>query len=298
MLINNRFELVKKIGEGSFGNVYTCIDKTNNEKFAVKIESQKSNKQRIGNEISIYNKFSLNKYTPKIKWYGKFDSFNVLVMQKMGISLEKLFNNCNKTFPKKIMYFLTLDIINILEYIHSHGIIHRDIKPANFVLHPVEKRICIIDFGLSKKFIENGNHISLKQNNSLTGTLRYSSIRNHKGYEQSRRDDLESISYMFLYFFLGSLPWMGLNGNSKEEKDILICQSKMDLKLSEIYQGIPEEYKYLLVYSRKLKFEGNPDYKYIKSLFKNLIDSEGININDYYDFLDKEIKSNSLFLEY
>lgn len=284
MKINNRFELIKKIGKGSFGNVYLCLDNINQKEAAAKLESKKSDKQRLGNEITIYNILGINNYVPKMIWYGTFENYNVLVMEKMGLSLEKIFINSNKTFSKKSIFFLTIELINILEFLHSKGIIHRDIKPANFVINPKTKRLSILDFGLSKKYIVDGNHISLKQNKSLVGTLRYSSIRNHKGYEQSRRDEIESISYMLLYFFKNNLPWMGIEAKNKKDKDRLICNSKMNLKLSDFYEGIPEEYKFMLVYSRKMKFESKPDYKMLKAMFTNLISQEGIQLDFKYDF--------------
>ena len=284
MKINNRFDLIKKIGKGSFGNVYLSNDAETQKEVAIKMESQKSDKQRLGNEITIYNILGVNKFAPKMIWYGTYDTYNVLVMEKMGPSLEKLFNNLNKCFSKKTIFLLTIELLEILDFLHNHGIVHRDIKPANFVINPKNGRLSIIDFGLSKKYIVNNNHIGLKQNKSLVGTLRYASIRNHKGYEQSRRDDLESISYMLLYFFKAKLPWMGVAGENKKEKDSNICNLKMNLKLSEIYDGIPEEYKYMLVYSRKLKFESKPDYKMLKDMFVKLIDREGLKLDFVYDF--------------
>merc|ERR1712031_142836 len=89
--------------------------------------------------------------------------------------------------------------------------------------------VYVIDFGLAKRFRDpkSGEHIPYRDGKNLTGTARYASVNTHLGIEQSRRDDLEALGFVLMYFNKGSLPWQGLKGNSKKEKYDRIMEKKM-----------------------------------------------------------------------
>ena len=123
---------------------------------------------------------------------------------------------------------LGIQMIDRIEYVHSRKIIHRDIKPDNFVIGRNDKShiVYVLDFGLSKKYysVSHKCHIPFIKGKKLTGTARYASINALSGFEQSRRDDLESIGYILMYFIRGSLPWQGLKINKKEDRYKKICE--------------------------------------------------------------------------
>ena len=292
-IVNSRYKLVKKIGAGSFGSVYKAVDMEKNIYVAVKVESKSSDKKRLAHEINIYNNFVSCKYIPKLFWYGSENNYNFLVMNYMGASFEKLFEKYNKSFSLKTIIMLSIDLLKILEYIHDNNIIHRDLKPDNIVIGNGDNsnNIYILDFGLSKNFMnkDNGQHIELVKNKSLVGSMRYASIRNHKGYEQSRRDELESLGYILLYFLKGgNLPWNGLPSSNKEEKSKKICQLKGSIDLEDLCSDVPEEYRLLIAYARKLKFDAKPNYSYLINLFKKLLVNSGFQYDKKYDWVENQ----------
>ena len=137
--------------------------------------------------------------------------FHVMVMDLLGPSIEDLFQTCKRNFDLKTVLMIGQQMIRRIEKVHDERIIHRDIKPDNFLIGGTEStrdNVYIIDFGLAKCYKNSeGEHIPYKDGKNLTGTARYASIATHKGIEQSRRDDLETIGHVLLYLVKGSLPW-------------------------------------------------------------------------------------------
>jgi serine/threonine protein kinase len=168
-----------------------------------------------------------------------------MVMDLLGMSLEALLTECGKTFSLKTVLMIADQMIKRVEYVHSRRIIHRDIKPDNFAIGvDISKhRIFIIDFGLAKKYMSAaGMHIRYREGKSLTGTARYASISTHLGIEQSRRDDIESIGYILIYFLQGSLPWQNLKASNVKEKYERIKEKKIMTKVEQLCEGLPEEF--------------------------------------------------------
>jgi len=157
------------------------------------------------------------KHIPRIHYFGTDQGFNILVLDKLGKSLEDLFNYQKKKFSLKTVCILADQMLTRIEFIHNKHFLHRDIKPDNFMVGVgnQEKNLYIIDFGLSKRYMgKDGKHIAYKTGKSLTGTARYASINTHLGCEQARRDDVESIGYVLIYFLRGVLPWQNLKATT------------------------------------------------------------------------------------
>merc|ERR1712039_922422 len=177
------------------------------------------------------------------------------VMELLGKSLEDRMNQCGSKMTNKSACLIANQVLMRIEYLHSRGIIHRDIKPENFVFGIKEKihHLYAIDFGLSKRYYDV-KHLPMRTKLSLTGTARYASINAHKGLEQSRRDDLEAIGHMLIYFVRGALPWSGLEAKTQEEKYRKIREKKEVTPLEELCEGYPSAFKKYLSIARELDF--------------------------------------------
>ena len=286
-ILFKHYKLKKKIGEGSFGKIYIAININSKEEFAVKLEKKDLSRCLLETEayiLSHLKAFGL----PEMKIYGCNNDYNILIMELLGQSLENLFQAQNKSFSIKTACMLGIQMIDRIEYIHSRKIIHRDIKPDNFVMGRGLKShiVYVLDFGLSKKYWSSSHkcHIPFVKGKKLTGTARYASINALSGFEQSRRDDLESIGYIIMYFIRGSLPWQGLKINNKEDRYKKICEKKRDTTPKDLCSGFPSEFENYISYTRNLQFTEVPDYNYLRDLFKNVIRKSGFSIDFFYDW--------------
>jgi len=164
-------------------------------------------------------------------------------MELLGPSLDDMFNFANQSFSLQTILLISIQMISRIQDLHAKNFIHRDIKPENFLVGIEEKSntIFIIDFGLSKRYKDNKtmDHIPYRENRQLTGTARYASINNHLGIEQSRRDDLEAIGYVIIYFFKKSLPWQGVKGSEKETKYFRILEKKLAFPIDLLCRDLP-----------------------------------------------------------
>jgi hypothetical protein len=145
----------------------------------------------------------------------------------------------------------------------------------------------VVDFGLSKRYRDSktGEHIPYKEGKNLTGTARYASACTHLGVEQSRRDDLECLGYVLIYFNKGLLPWQGLKAGTKQEKYNKIMDMKIKTSIEELCAGLPDEFVQYMNYCRNLKFEDRPDYNFLRKLFKDLFYRMGFEYDYVFDWM-------------
>jgi len=279
------YSIIKKLGQGAFGTVYKVKHKDSNKLFALKVE-QRSIQSRVKFEYSIFNLLKKEIGFPKVYKITEYRKYNIMIMDYLGPSLEDLFSFCNKNFSIKTVLMIAIQVINRIESLHNVGFIHRDIKPDNFLIgtNGKKSRIFMIDLGLAKNFIKNEKHIEFRSNRSFTGSFRYSSIRNHNGIEQSRRDDLESIGYMLIYFLKGKLPWQGLKGETKSVRSNNISKVKNKIKLELLCENLPQEFLLYLKYCRILRFMQKPDYDILRGLFVSLFKKSKYKLDYIYDW--------------
>ena len=266
-LINNKYILIEKIGSGSFGSIYKGENVRTREKVAIKVEPIRNYTKLLKNESIVYQYLGSKQGLPTVKWFGKDATNYYMVINLLGKSLEQLKND-KINFTLKLTLQIGLQILFLLKMIHDKGLIHRDVKPENFLLglNGLSKQIYIIDFGLCKSYMNNDKHISFGRIHSLIGSCNYASVNSHKLYELSRRDDMESLGYMLLYFFSGDLDWRDSTGalNANE-----IISLKENVHLNEKY---PEVLLNYMKYVRNLEFEETPNYSLIIDSFKREIE--------------------------
>ena len=283
----NDYVLTEQIGSGSFGEVYLARYKTGGY-VAVKVEERKKS-NRIYNEYKIYvylHRHGFDIGLPKIYDYLQTPDYNIMVMQLMGPSLDDIFNKHKKKFKLSTVLLLALQIITLMEQLHGAEYIHRDIKPNNFLIgrNQNKHQVYIMDFGLSKKYVIDDKHIKYRDGRSLIGTARYASVNMHMGIEPARRDEMESIGYMFVYFLKGILPWQGIKKQKGYNHIQKIGEMKMSTKLDRLCEGLPDCFKEYISYCKKLKFDEEPDYDYMRGLFKDT--AKKMDIKPEFEWLD------------
>ena len=283
----SKYKAVKKLGEGSFGKVYKA--EYEGEDYAIKMELKSKDQGLLEIEATIMS-YLKGQNIPYIKSFGYSGNYNVLVMQLLDKSLEDLFNKYNK-FSIKTTAMLGYQMVNILQYIHDRHIIHRDIKPDNFVMGAKRHndRLYLLDFGLAKKYRSSRTLVQYPyiKKKKLTGTARYASIHALEAYEQSRRDDLESVGYVLMYFLRGELPWQGLRVKSKEDRYKKILEKKKETSSEELCKDFPLEFFKYVDYTKKLEYEDNPDYDMLKKLFIDVIRENKGKMDYIYDWTTK-----------
>ncbi|KAI6025573.1 kinase-like domain-containing protein [Pisolithus orientalis] len=290
-IVGNHFRVGKKIGEGSFGVVFEGTKLLNSQPVAIKFEPRKSDAPQLRDEFRSYRTLTGTVGVPQVHHFGQEGLHNVLVIDLLGPNLEDLFDMCGRKFTVKTVSMAAKQMITRIQSVHDKSLIYRDIKPDNFLIGvPGTKNanvIHIIDFGMAKHYRDPKTkvHIPYRERKSLSGTARYMSINTHLGREQSRRDDLESLGHVFMYFLRGGLPWQGLRAATNKQKYEKIGEKKQSTAIAELCEGFPEEFSIYMNYVRKLGFEEAPDYDFLRDLFTKVLKNIGEQEDGIYDWM-------------
>ena len=295
--VGGRYRLGKKIGTGAFGEIFEGTDIFDNSSVAIKLEHNSVKYPQLLFEAKLLKSIP-GTGIPIMHWFGIAGEYNAMVMDLLGQNLEDLYNYCAKNFTLKTILMIIIQMIERLKHVHDNHYIHRDIKPENFLIgkYTTAKTIYLLDFGLAKRYRDEYTHIHipLKENRNLTGTARYASCNAHNGLEQSRRDDMESIAYVILYFFRKKLPWQGLKCKDKNEKHAKIKEIKMSMTPEKLFEGIPKEFADYLTMVKKLGFEDEPAYKSYIQMFNKLFKAKEFEMDYIYDWVTVKNNTNVL----
>lgn len=286
--LHEKYHIYHKIGAGTFGDVYLGVDRTSGEEVAIKLESINVKHPRLQCEAQMYEALAGSVGIPSLHWYGTGSSHHAMVLDLLGPNLEKLFNICRRRFSLKTILLLADQLISRVEQTHAKSIIHRDIKPDNFIVgnEKVDHQVSIVDFGLAKQYRDTKTllHMDCRENTGFTGTTRYASINAHLGLELSRRDDIESLAYVLLYFGHGSLPWQGCKAATRRETHDHILAKKIATSTEDLCSGLPQEFATCLEYARSLTFYEKPDYNYLRRIFRGLFVRAGFKYDFVFDW--------------
>jgi serine/threonine protein kinase len=263
MIIGNKYELVKKISQGSFGALYQGKNIRTGELVAIKIEKRyESEVNTLKYEANVYNYLKNIDGFIKLRWFGTDEKYNFLVIDLLGNSLKnELVKNITKN-NLEIIINIGKKIITKLMILHENKIIHRDLKPDNILLNSnnLFEDIFLIDFSFCKKYINtNGEHIFKNKINKIIGSVNYISLNVHDLIEPSRRDDLESIIYILIYLYCGNLNWensMSITAIYEMKKNIINDEN------------IPECLKNMIIYVRTLEFDERPNYFHLMNFLQ------------------------------
>jgi len=297
MLADPNLKIGVHVGEGAFGKVFSAKNAKTLEEVAIKLEQVNKIPAHQMPEAEIYKIIhnADNESAEGIPYIvqSKVDeTYSMIVMELLGPSLESIFKQRSLRFSLKTVLMIAVQLMTRIERIHKAGILHRDLKPENLLIGRGKNQdiVYTVDFGLAKQYIEEGEHIKCKIGKKLAGTVMYVSQNTHKGIEQSRRDDLESIGYILIYFLKGALPWSGLKGDNRQEKFDNIKNKKSETSIETLCEGLPAEFAEYMTYVKNLKFADEPDYNKLKGLFLGLLDREGYKNDCEFDWMIKEKK--------
>jgi serine/threonine protein kinase len=262
-VVNKKYKIINKIGGGSFGQIYKGQNIRTSEFVAIKVEPIAGGINLLKHESIIYQYLQNCRGVPSVKWFGKDEQNYYMVINLLGESLQSI-KNKKQTFSLRLVLQIGIQITKLLKTIHDKGLVHRDIKPDNFLLglDNDKNNIYIIDFGFCKTYVRDGTHIPLSKTSSLIGSLTYASTKAHDFIELARRDDMESLGYMLIYFYLGNLPWQNIS-----ESEIKGLKRKI-LESDEIPGGLIEYLKYVV----NLGFDEEPDYSLAIHIFEREIE--------------------------
>jgi len=302
-LINDRYEVVKRLGKGGYGEIYQARDVTNGQLVAVKVERVTKPGNLLEEEKILR---SLNErgahYVPRLISSGRHnDMVNFIVMELLGENLSVLRRRQpTHKFSKLTTMALGLQMLRAIKEVHDLGYIHRDIKPGNFVMGSAatdtERTVMLIDFGLSRRHFRPEGGVRPKRKCARwVGSRRYMSINTHQRKDQGRRDDLWSLLYVFIEFYTATLPWAHLRGIQNLDN---VRDMKIQYNNEKLVKNCPEEFLKFMNHIKELRYEDRPDYDYLMNLLSKLFDDDGGDESFKFDWEQPEPRKDEDSMDY
>jgi len=282
-LIKQRWKVIKKIGAGAFGEIYSGKNIITSELVAIKVERVDSKKQVLKLEVAVLKKLQACPYVCRFITCGRFNEYNYMIMELLGENISELRRRQpDGKFSLGSSLKLAMQMLKALEAVHDLGYIHRDVKPSNFAmgLGGVKRHMSfLIDFGLARRYILGSGEVRPPRDSTgFRGTARYASINSHLSKDLGRRDDIWSIFYMLIEFVQGQLPWRKL-----KDKD-QIGEMKIKYNTPEIVKDLPPQFLAFMKHLKTLNYGDRPDYNYLQTILSDLYHSIGCDEHTPFDW--------------
>ena len=265
-LFKEKYYIESLLGSGGFGSVYKTTHLDSQKSFAIKVD--KKRRGNVKQESTFLLELQGGEGIPHIYEVGETVEFTYMIMELLGPSLSRIQKQQGGRLQVDTVIPILIQALHRLEFIHSFGIAHRDLKPQQFLIGS-NNILYLVDYGLARKFSIDGSHIPYQNNCSRAGNSTYASLSNHLGIHQTRRDDIESLSYMAVALTCGRLPWQQTVKQNSSTKWNNVYQIKSSIPLQELCQECPKEFLSFIRYARALDFHEDPDYEYLRRMLSN-----------------------------
>lgn len=282
-LIKGRWKVLKKIGAGAFGEIFSGKNVITNEMVAIKVERVDNKKQVLKLEVAVLKKLQACPFVCRFITCGRFNEYNYLIMELLGENLSELRRRQpDGRFSMGTAIKLGIQMMKALEAVHDLGYIHRDVKPSNYAmgLTGVKRHTTfLIDFGLARRYLLSSGEVRPPRDSTgFRGTARYASINSHLSKDLGRRDDLWSIFYMLIEFVQGQLPWRKL-----KDKD-QIGDMKVKYNTPELVKDLPPQFLAFMKHLKSLQYADRPDYNHLYNILLDLYHSVGCDDHTPFDW--------------
>ena len=276
MLFAERYRLVSKLGKGSFGAVFSAAEGYNTEPtVAIKMERIRKydDAALLETEMAVYAALAGTSHVPRILKCGEYETSRFIAMDLLGRTLDDLHYFCGDHFSLKTVLMIIEQTLAAIESLHQRGYVYRDVRPSNFLIGRGEQapKIFMVDYGLAKQYVdENGKHIPFAHYSWIPGTSRYCTARAMLGHELSRRDDMESLGYMWISF-MRPLPWCNIEGDmSASERRKIVTKLKNETSIDQLCANLPQEFHRYMAKVQSMEFDEEPPYAEFRDMFRKL----------------------------
>lgn len=271
-IINEKYLIIKELTNGEFGRVFKAKHKLSNSDVVIKLE-KKNKSSLLLYETKMYNYLKNYNYISKIRNFYNDSLNNILIIDYHGESIYDLKSGLNSFQMREKIYFvnnLTIHIIDALCELHKLLYIYRDVKPQNFCYN---KSLKLIDLGFCVPYLIDNNHILNTKLNKIIGTPNYISKNVLELNTPSRRDDIESVFYIYLFLIVPCELWIKYSAiENANKKDITLIFEIINNINNDFYKNHlnVENLKKFLMIIRNTKFEEIPNYNTFKTLIKGI----------------------------